>query len=343
MSTLAPHDNILRATRYEIDDQVGALVMELCDADLLESISKARRLSQDVAAPLFRQLLLAVQHMHKHNMYHCDLKPENVLLSGSTVKLTDFGASAIGTTFTARNLGSAQYLCPELLTWREGQEVGLAAGDVWSLGVVFFTMLAGYQPWSQPTMSDIHFSQFVAGTMRFPTSMSPEAVDMIIAMLALDPAERPTVSELLEWPLVAHVEAEAASTEKRTGHGVDDAPCGAGGGMEDCRASDVERYASGESKDSAGSAPKTPPRAPRMHSDKPGVAVPSRRQPRAFEFGQAATAAAGSGLAGFHTAEEVDDDVDMSDCEGYCAVSPHPRKVTGNTTTIAVDHNMTVA
>lgn len=212
MRALAPHPHILKCHGVHPSSagKGAALVTELCDGDLLDKISAARRLGEAEAMPIFRDILVAVAHMHKHDVYHCDLKPENVLLVGKSVRVADFGASAVGSTFTARNLGSAQYLCPELLSWHEGDIVNFASGDVWSLGVVLFTMLAGYQPWNQPTTRDLHFSQFVSGTMRFPSCVSSEAAQFLLAMLSLDPRDRPSVAELLRWPIMQAVSTEAA-------------------------------------------------------------------------------------------------------------------------------------
>lgn len=314
LSTLAPHPHIVRPLVHATCDGAAALVTELCDHDLLSCIAEAKRLPQHRAMRIFRQVLKAVRHMHGSGIYHCDLKPENVLLAGETAKIADFGASSKGCVFTARNLGSAQYLCPELLTWREGQEVNMGASDVWSLGVMLFTMLAGYQPWGQPTLSDIHFSQFVAGTMRFPSALSAEAVDLILAMLSLDPLDRPTASDLLKSPLLAEgcpvdgsVVHESVRLQVTAASGSDHAAPPSP--TADTRAADMDRCGSGESKDSGA-------------SSSPG------RSPRACDVKHASTSA-------FHTPAAVrrrpwmfsvncnDDDDDMSDDE-ECpyAVSP---------------------
>jgi len=207
-----PHRHIVKPILATKNDSCAVLVTELCQTDLLQLIASSRRLSVSRAVALFRQVLLAVQHLHSNGIHHCDLKPENILLHESTVKLCDFGASARGTQFTARNLGSPQYLCPELFAWTEGEHVALAAGDVWSLGVVFFTMVAGFQPWAQPTLSDIQFSHFVAGSMTFPAHFSDEVVAFCMSMLRLNPAERPTVAELLKSDLMSGKTERRVST-----------------------------------------------------------------------------------------------------------------------------------
>lgn len=358
MQALAPHPHIVEAIHVDSNESgtSAALVTELCDLDLLQGISESRRLDEDTTVALFRQILVAVHHMHSHGFHHCDLKPENVLLckpqqrpasagsdtdacgsqqqqhddgdvklSQHTVKLADFGATAKGNVFTARNLGSAQYLCPELLTWREGQAVGMDKADVWSLGVVFFTMLAGYQPWSQPTLSDIHFSQFVRGTMRFPSRMSSNAVDFCMAMLALDPRDRPSVAQLLAHPLIgcppAMVPQPAAATclepltvaTTTTPKAAPSSP----------RASDMSRCSSGESKDSAGSMPSsplvTPRRAPGSTTQQQGHSTPSAACSNLAKRYQGMTLSCGND-------DDDDDDVD----EVMCAVSPRPRSCRGS-------------
>lgn len=203
MKALGPHPNILRSYGKVCGKSTTSLLVELCDEDLLDVIRRTRRIPQADAMAIFRQICVGVAHMHRTGIHHCDIKPENVLLLNRVVKLADFGASAVGDVFTTRNLGSAQYLCPEVLKWHDGCKANLAASDVWSLGVLLFTMLAGYQPWSQPTVSDIHFSRFLGGDFRFPTCVSAEAGEFIMSLLSLDPSRRPSLAAILEHDLLA--------------------------------------------------------------------------------------------------------------------------------------------
>ena len=96
------------------------------------------------------ELILAIDHLHKHNILYRDLKPENILLDEiGHIKLTDFGLSKImnniekDKTYTV--CGTPVYIAPEVLT---GQGYNKLV-DWWSLGVLLYEFLAGYSPYRE--------------------------------------------------------------------------------------------------------------------------------------------------------------------------------------------------
>ena len=96
------------------------------------------------------ELILAIDHLHKHNILYRDLKPENILLDEiGHIKLTDFGLSKImnniekDKTYTV--CGTPVYVAPEVLT---GQGYNKLV-DWWSLGVLLYEFLAGYSPYRE--------------------------------------------------------------------------------------------------------------------------------------------------------------------------------------------------
>lgn len=126
------------------------IVMEFAQSgDLFEHIraNPNGRLSQDESLRLFRQMLLAVEHCHSSRVVHRDLKPENILLDNDeNVKIADFGFSR---TFDPNGAmlstccGSVGYAAPELLL---GEKYTGPSADIWSLGVILYTMLVGVGP-----------------------------------------------------------------------------------------------------------------------------------------------------------------------------------------------------
>lgn len=95
------------------------VVMEKLKGDMLEMILSIGRLNERVTKFLVTQILVALKHLHSRNIVHCDLKPENVLLSSDAeypqVKLCDFGfARIIGEkSFRRSVVGTPAYLAPE--------------------------------------------------------------------------------------------------------------------------------------------------------------------------------------------------------------------------------------
>ena len=96
---------------------------------------------------MFCEVLLAVEHLHKHDIFYRDLKPENILVDEfGHLKLTDFGLSKQN--FKKQDLsqticGSPEYFCPEIL---QNQKYGRTL-DFYSLGVLMYELITGLPPY----------------------------------------------------------------------------------------------------------------------------------------------------------------------------------------------------
>lgn len=129
------------------------VIMEKLKGDMLEMIlsSPRGRLNERVTKFLITQILIALKHLHSKNIVHCDLKPENVLLSSDSefplVKLCDFGfARIIGEkSFRRSVVGTPAYLAPEVLR-NKGYNRSL---DMWSVGVIIYVSLSGTFPFNE--------------------------------------------------------------------------------------------------------------------------------------------------------------------------------------------------
>lgn len=178
------------------------VVMEKLKGDMLEMIlsSPRGRLSERVTKFLVSQILVALKHLHSKHIVHCDLKPENVLLSSETafpqVKLCDFGfARIIGEkSFRRSVVGTPAYLAPEVLK-SKGYNRSL---DMWSVGVVVYVSLSGTFPFNEDEeISD----QIQNATFMYPPSpwkeISQEAIDLISNLLQVKMRKRFTVDKSL--------------------------------------------------------------------------------------------------------------------------------------------------
>ncbi|NXI60213.1 TSSK1 kinase, partial [Chloroceryle aenea] len=147
------HPSIIKT--YEIfETSAGKLyiVMELGGkGDLLNYIKITGAMKEDTACIKFQQLASAIKYCHDLDLAHRDLKCENILLNEDlNVKLTDFGFSkslsrdengriVLSETFC----GSAAYTAPEVL---EGIPYDPRISDIWSLGVILYTMVCAFMP-----------------------------------------------------------------------------------------------------------------------------------------------------------------------------------------------------
>ena len=141
------HPHITRVFELLEDKHNFYVVMEyLKGGNLLDKIISLSKFSENQAAMIINQIMLAVNYMHKQNMSHRDLKLENLMCLSEdsedlNVKLTDFGFATFFDPKHKKNLslGSPLYMAPELVMEAEyDQKV-----DVWSLGCIIYILLSG--------------------------------------------------------------------------------------------------------------------------------------------------------------------------------------------------------
>ncbi|KAJ2938572.1 hypothetical protein O0L34_g13070 [Tuta absoluta] len=177
------------------------VVMEKLSGDMLEMILShdKGRLDERTTKFLVAQILVALKHLHEKNIVHCDLKPENVLLSTETdrlpqVKLCDFGfARIIGEkSFRRSVVGTPAYLAPEVLR-NKGYNRSL---DMWSVGVIIYVSLSGTFPFNEDEdiAEQIHNAAFMYPPQPWRT-ISSEAIDLINNLLQVKQRKRLSVDK----------------------------------------------------------------------------------------------------------------------------------------------------
>ena len=158
----------------------------------------------DVVAVL-RDVTRALAYAHARGVIHRDIKPDNVLLSGNTAVVTDFGiAKAInasrreeehdGTgalTQLGTALGTPAYMAPEQVAGDPGLD---ARADLYSLGCMAYELLTGSPPFAGRTTQKImlaHMSEAVPAIAPVRPDCPPALSDLVGRLLEKDPADRP--------------------------------------------------------------------------------------------------------------------------------------------------------
>jgi serine/threonine-protein kinase len=190
------HPNIVRFFDAGTHDNHSYYAMEYVEGRSFEELllAESRLPWRDVLA-MALQVSLALKHAHDRGIIHRDLKPSNLLRAADgTVKLTDFGIAKVfaGTHLTATGgvVGTAEYLSPEQAT---GKPV-TKRSDLYSLGVVLYTLLTGRTPFEGDNLVDIlhkhRFAQFDLPRKLVP-DLPHDLEAVVCQLLAKDPAERP--------------------------------------------------------------------------------------------------------------------------------------------------------
>lgn len=181
-----------------------ALILELATGGELQTIIDNKgQLAEEKARTCMREVLRALNHLHKQSIIHLDLKPQNILLSGNDVedglKLCDFGiARIVGDTGKIMEiLGTPDYVAPEVLQY---EPLSLRT-DIWSIGVLTYVLLTGYSPFGGDNKQETSLN-ITKCLLTFPEELfedvSEDAIDFIKCALRIKPKERPTVEECLE-------------------------------------------------------------------------------------------------------------------------------------------------
>ncbi|CAH8587993.1 unnamed protein product [Schistosoma turkestanicum] len=147
----------------------------------------------------FRQIVSAVQYCHQKMIVHRDLKAENLLLDAElNIKIADFGFSNYFSNSQKLDTfcGSPPYAAPELFLGRkyEGPEV-----DVWSLGVILYTLVSGTLPFDGKNLKELR-ERVLRGTYRVPYYMTHECEMLLKKMLVLNPSKRISLQEVMNDP-----------------------------------------------------------------------------------------------------------------------------------------------
>ncbi|EDV99132.1 GH13203 [Drosophila grimshawi] len=198
------HPNILRL--FEVVETLGRvyLVTEwIRGGELYNHITQGGPLREIHAAPLFKQLLLAVKHMHSLGYVHRDIKAENVLLlSEDRLKLADFGFSTQLINGANQKLdtfcGSPPYAAPELFS--DDHYIG-APVDVWALGILLYFMVVGNMPFRAPTIPGLK-AAILKGDYLLPGQLSLPCIRLIQRILIHVPAQRPTIDDMVNSQFV---------------------------------------------------------------------------------------------------------------------------------------------
>jgi 5'-AMP-activated protein kinase, catalytic alpha subunit len=197
---LLKHKHIVQLIEVLKSETDLYLVLELVQkGELFDLIDVKKKLDEAEARLYFGQIIDAVSYCHSQNIAHRDIKAENVLLSDAgEVKIADFGLSNMwdGKEIFQTVCGTLGYASPQVL---KGYGYDGAPADIWSCGILLYTMLVGYMPYEEASIAML-LRKINKGGYDVPDHLSKGAVDLIAHILVADPLKRYTVKDIVEHP-----------------------------------------------------------------------------------------------------------------------------------------------
>ncbi|XP_060771634.1 serine/threonine-protein kinase MARK1-like [Neoarius graeffei] len=200
------HPNIVKLFEVIETEKTLYLIMEYASGgEVFDYLVAHGRMKEKEARAKFRQIVSAVQYCHQKRIVHRDLKAENLLLDADmNIKIADFGFS---NEFMVGNkldtfCGSPPYAAPELFQGKkyDGPEV-----DVWSLGVILYTLVSGSLPFDGQNLKELR-ERVLRGKYRIPFYMSTDCENLLKRLLVLNPIKRGSLEQIMKdkWMNVGH-------------------------------------------------------------------------------------------------------------------------------------------
>jgi len=203
------HPNIVTCYALEHTRTGRYLVMDYCEGGTLRNLMMdGRYLTVRYGIKLVIDILMGLEHAHARGIVHCDIKPENILLSlradGWVAKISDFGIARLNQEYSrqhAGNTGSPAYMAPERFYGQYSPTT-----DLYSVGILLFELVAGRRPFSgtPAALMSAHLNQAVQFPERVPSTLRPviqkslqklsarryqSATEMLTDLLAIATAE----------------------------------------------------------------------------------------------------------------------------------------------------------
>lgn len=189
-----PHVNIMRMIDFFEDSKCYYLETPLFGnppaIDLFDFIEIRKDLSERECRFIFKQIVLAIYHLHKNGIVHRDIKDENVIVDEhGVVKLIDFGSAGYAKLgpFDVF-VGTIDYASPEVL---RGEKYEGKPQDIWALGILLYTMLYQENPF-------YNVDEIMEGDLRIPYVVSENSLKLIKKILVRDIKSRPTITDIVE-------------------------------------------------------------------------------------------------------------------------------------------------
>ncbi|KAG8463676.1 hypothetical protein KFE25_003949 [Diacronema lutheri] len=218
--SLTPHAHIIGLKESVLEGETMHIVLEYADGGDLAAVLHRQRirgtpLPEDETLRIVAALALALKHCHEARVLHRDVKAGNVFLSADRrkVKLGDFGiakALTAGSELATSQVGTPYYMAPEVAN---AQPYDVRC-DVWALGVIAYELAALTRPFEASGYAELMLKVARGSYAPLPKHVSRPLAELVRALLATRPEQRPTAAEVCARPVLQpHVRALLDATD----------------------------------------------------------------------------------------------------------------------------------
>jgi polo-like kinase 1 len=194
------HSGVVGFEHFFEDAENVYILLELCtNQTMSELLRRRKRLIELEVQCYVLQIVRTLQYLHLHRVIHRDLKLGNLFLSEKMeIKIGDFGL-ATKLEFDGERkrkiCGTPNYIAPEVLEGKSGHSYEV---DIWSLGVIIYTLLVGKPPFETADVKTT-YRRIKMNAYSFPESvqLSDQSKSLITRVLVSDPTKRPTLEDIL--------------------------------------------------------------------------------------------------------------------------------------------------
>eukprot|EP00347_Sterkiella_histriomuscorum_P024288 403331651 len=194
------HRHVVGFEHFFEDCESVYILLELCTSQSMNELLRRRKRLHELEVMCYTvQMISALKYMHAHKVIHRDLKLGNLFLNDKMeVKIGDFGLATKLEFDGDRKrtiCGTPNYIAPEILDGKTGHSYEV---DVWSLGVIIYTLLIGKPPFETQDVKTT-YQRIKKNEYSFPdhVKVSKQSKSLIASILQLDPVQRPSLDQIL--------------------------------------------------------------------------------------------------------------------------------------------------
>jgi serine/threonine protein kinase len=184
------HQNVVKVIDADlIPGGPPFIVFEFIEGFDVGEMIDSNALTRDDALELGRHVATGLMHLHEHGVYHCDIKPRNLLWTARGTKIIDFNVSVAAADEARHGGGSRRYLPPDLVFENVPSPSDLADRDLYALGLTLYEAMTGRYPWGNAQVPPPGKPADDPRDVGF-ADIAPELVDVMLKIIAPKRADR---------------------------------------------------------------------------------------------------------------------------------------------------------